>query len=1178
MKKAFKLRGINSLSLKFDLKMKLTLLFLMVSLFQLQASESFGQKSKITLNMANVSIEDVLTKIESLTEFKFLYNDSELDYNNIVFINAEEEPLPSVLQRLFVNSNISYTLMDKQIILKNKKDTAKAFQNNESLLSIEQNFKISGHVVDQNDVPLPGANIIEKGTTRGTLTDFDGNFSFTVANKNSVIEISYIGFKTVEIKVGDHTKFNIKLEPGTSSLDEVVLIGYGSKKREEISSAVSTINSTQLADNTVGVTSFDRSLSGLAKGVNIKTTSGAPGAGVDINIRGYTSPFSGSDNNPLFVIDGVPIQTNPTTIYTDKTVYTEVQNPLLSINPNDIETIDILKDAAATAIYGSRGANGVIIVNTKKGKKNDMVNINLSTSITLSTPINTQDYLNTDEFKNYLDVYFANTFEAVNKGLVSPTILNNYRDMYNLNPDNTYAGLKQSFFGNADTDWNKAVYRNPAYSKNYNLSITGGSEKTSYYVSGGYTDQEGIVKNDTFDNYSLRFGLDTKLNKVFDMGINISLGYSDRFRGTAYDDFYDFVLHARPDIPVFDENGKPTRMPMVYGPGLVGTTANPYGQSTLHSNTTNAYNVIGNYYFKANIDDNFSVKASVNGSYMYTKSYKYTPYSLVGIELPAYGFTLTPSESYAFDSKSLITNLTTDLTANYSNKFDKHQVDALIGYSWLRNNIDKSYTDLTGFPDDYVLTNASNANLTSIDATAVESGLNSFLARASYNYDSKYFMTATMRMDKSSKFAPGNKEAFFPSLAASWNISKETFLEDSETINLLRLRASIGKTGSTNLGDFVFLQGFSAGIREEAFYNGNTAIGLGNQLANENAGWETTNEVNIGLDFKLFKNRFSGSIDLYNRKTTGALVNTPIPLEAGLSNFTSNFIDLTNKGFELEFGGDILKFDNLQWRASVNISKNINKIDRLTSAIGSNVNSPYETGKEINLIRGYVVEGIYQSQNEIDDLNTNSPTGIYSTIGTVGPGDYRYKDVNGDGELTIEDSYGIIGSSQPDFFGGFNSSISYKSFQLAAYFNFSYGSEIRVNDGTYLNGSPNFNPIQRYNVQHRWSPTNTGATLPQLVYRGSSDINMKTSTANVYDGSYLRLRNIQLTYNLSPEIARMLFIKRASVFVSGSNLFTWTNFMGMDPENGNGSASPNQLSGLQYPNSKAWSLGINFNF
>ncbi|WP_084470681.1 SusC/RagA family TonB-linked outer membrane protein [Cellulophaga geojensis] len=1160
--------------------MRIFLIFFCTTVFGLTPNEILSQNAMVSIDADKVmTVDEIFNLIMNQTDYNFVYQADMFKNSPKVPLEKGSIKVNTLLNKALNNGNYKVGVNKNNIVI--TKTNAK---------NVQEQLVLTGVITDSNGVPLPGITVYVTDKEpksinssvdffiRGTATDFDGNFTIKAEEGNYIVT-SGIGYDFYSQKVSkDQTNLKIVLEEKASELDEVVLVGYGTQTRGEISSAISTVQRKDIAKNVVGQTSFDRSLSGLVKGVNVKSTSGAPGAGIDINIRGYTSPFSGSDNNPLYVIDGVPFQANPTTIRGDETTFTEIQNPLLSINPDDIESFDVLKDAAATAIYGSRGANGVIIVKTKKGKVGEKMNVTYATDITLSKPIKTYDYLNAAENKEYLDTYFANTFDAVERGVVPLSGLFSFSDMINFNPDFTYGGLNDSYFGTADTDWNDEVYRSTAITKTHNLTIRGGGQKTAYSISGGYTDQEGIVKNDNFDQYNLRLSIDTKINKIFSTGTNINLSHSKRVTGQGYGGFEDSGLNARPDVPVFDEDGNPTRIEGAYF-GFPSTSASPYANYTLQENITKAFNVLGNVYFKADITNNFSVKADINGSYLTTSNYTFRPNTIVGLEVPAFGITNESSASFAYDSDATNTNITTDLTANYNNKFGKHSIGGLLGYSWLRISNDRTFLFLQDFPDDFILTNASNANTSTASSSIIESGLNSFFGRASYNYDSKYFLNVTLRSDKSSKFAPGKKEAFFPSLAASWNVTRENFLKESKILNNLILRASIGKTGSTNLGDFTFLQGFERGFRQAGLYAGNSSIGLGEDLANENASWEETEEVNFGVNFGFFNSRLRGSVDIYDRKTTGALVNTPIALESGLSNFTSNFIDLSNKGFEIELGGDIIKTNNFKWSAAVNVSKNKNTIDKLTSTLGSDVLSPYEVGREINLIRGYVVEGIYQTDEEVTALNTSAPNGVYSTIGTVGAGDYKYKDINNDGQITVEDSYGIIGSSQPDYFGGFNTSIAYKSFELSAYFNFSQGGESGIFDGaSTINQDPRLNTVARNIGDNRWSPTNTDATLPQLVYRGSGDVNTLRSTANLFDTSYVRLKNIQLAYNFSSEITEAIGVSNALIFIGGANLVTWTNFPGLDPENGFGEASSIQYSGRSYPNAKSWSLGIKVNF
>ncbi|WP_394972835.1 SusC/RagA family TonB-linked outer membrane protein [uncultured Croceitalea sp.] len=1143
--------------------------------FSFSPNDIFSQKEKIDIEQdMTITVDEVFEIIKSQTNYTFIYQEDLFKNAPLVHLTKGKIKINLLLEKSL--STESYQLNFDNV------GTITVQTKPQLNTNTAQERVLSGKVTDESGIGLPGVNVIVK--QRGVTTDIDGSYKITV-KIGDVVSYSYLGFETQEITVASQLFVNIILKERTNELEEVVLVGYGVQRREEVTSAVSSVKSKDITKNSVGQVSFDRSLSGLIKGVNVNSNSGAPGSSIDINIRGFTSPFAGSDNNPLFVIDGVPFQARPTSLRNDETRFTQAQNPLLAINPNDIESIDVLKDAAATAIYGSRGANGVVIVNTKKGKKNTGPQVSWSSSVTMSDPIATQDYLSTSQWKDYLNVLFTNTSNAIETGAFNPFTLFTFANlgMINLTPGFLYDGLNEDFFGTENVDWNDVIY-NTGYTQNYNLSIRGGSKSTSYSFSAGFTDQEAIVINDDFKQYSLRMAIDSKLSDVVEIGTNLNLGYNKRARGSGIGEFGEGGQNFRPDLPVFDEFGNPTRSPGLFFGFFPGVLPNPFA-SQLHKNNTRGYNVLGNTFLKVNLDKNFYVKADLNGSFLLTKSYLFEPKSIVGSDVPAFGRIADPSNSFGRDNESIVSNLTTDLTANYTNSFGKHNINVLLGYSWFRGADERTNSFLTGFPDDFILTNPSNATSSDISSSIIEQGLNSALGRISYNYDSKYFLTASIRRDASSRFGPEEQEGYFPSLSLGWNMAKENFLQDSDLINLMRLRASAGITGNNNLPDFGFLQGFAPGFRTAGTYAGQPAIGFRDQLANPSLSWEETKEVNLGLDFGLLKNRLRGSFDIYNRKTTGALLQTPIPFENGLQRFTSNFADLTNQGFEVEIGGDIVANDNWTWSLSANLSKNNNRVDRLSQIFSEDARRPYEVGEEINLIRGIKVLGIVQNQTEVDALNAAAPGGSYidpSLGGVLLPGDYLYEDTNGDGVITFDDFTAIIGKTLPDFFGGINTKLRYKGLDLAAYFNFVSGGEVFLNNRPNLN-SVTTNTIPSFNVENRWSPTNTDATLPQIIYR-PNDFNNFPNSEQVADRSFIRLKNIQLGYNLPKTAISIWGLSNAYIFVSGSNLITWTNFPGLDPENSgltNSSGTRDGIAGFggsSYPNAKSWSFGINLNF
>ncbi|TGV00560.1 SusC/RagA family TonB-linked outer membrane protein [Flavivirga rizhaonensis] len=1167
--------------------MRATIFLLCLSVFSITPNNVLSQDAKIKIEKnVNVTVDEVFDLIMSQTDYTFIYQvDMFKDYPKV---NVKKGTIKAnkLLEKSLSIGDFNFVISGNNTII---------IQQDSEF----QELNISGKVTDVNGLPIAGITVYvtdrkpegdrvsNNFVIRGTSTDFDGTFSLEAKEGYYLVAFG-LGYEYVSQQVTTQTTYNITLKERIAELDEVVLIGYGSTTREEVSSAISSIKSEEINQNVIGNASFDRALSGLIKGVQIQQNIGRPGSSVDINIRGITSPFGSSDNNPLFVIDGVPFQVNPAfkNTITDETRFAETPNPLLGINPQDIESIDVLKDAAATSIYGSRGANGVIIVNTKKGEKGKKMRVNLSVSTTFGKPINTLDWLNADEFKEFSEAYIISSVEAANAGNIFPQSLqfgmadlDVVFDFSTFTFQTTYNGLNDSYFGDANTNWNDVVYRDAAATQKYNLSINGGSERSSYYLSLGYIDQEGLLLNDEFKQYNFRLGLDSQISKHIKMGANANLSYTDNFSGYSNSNGnLNQILDARPDFAPRNEEGEYNYPPSRFFGFFDQESPNPLAFTTENKADRKSYTALGNVYIESEVLKNLTVRGQVNGSFFFTDNNTYNPDFAGTFGITPFDPPRGPANSTLTLSKSIATSITTDVTTTYRNTFGNHSILGLLGFSWQRDKGDRNLFLFQGFPDDDISTTATNAEQNiSASNFREEIGLNSIFSRVSYNYKNRYFLTANIRRDKSSRFGPNNKEAYFPSVAASWNIANEEFLKSSNLVNTLRLRASLGEVGSNNTGEFVYLQFFNRGARGNGLYNGQVASGLNDILPNPDIRWEVTKEFNIGLDFTLFNGRLRSSFDVYNKQTTDALIGPAFALESGATDYTENFADLSNKGIEFEISGDILRSKDFRWSAGFNISKNENELKKFNAdGIDPFLIDRFEIGREIGLIRGHIVEGIFQDPAEV----AASPT---QTSGT-GVGDYKYKDISGpngtpDGIIDDNDRE-ILGSTQADFFGGFNSAIQYKGFELSAFFNFSKGTESLVDFGISDPLNPQFgsNVQRRFSHPFRWSPTNTDATLPRLV-SGDPNQNNRISTANVYDSSYLRLRNIQLKYNLNKKITDKLGLTNLSVYVSGSNLKTWTDFPGVDPEAGGGiSASGGFDNGGAYPNAKSWSLGVNVNF
>ena len=1163
MKKLPNLIRFEQPFLKFDLKMKLTVLFLLTSITFIHANDSFGQLNKLSLNVHQLTTADVLDKIENTTGYLFVYNIKSVDLQRVITINLEEEKIENVLNKLFLNTNTDYKISGSHIILSAKKTVATPISTAiEEVVAID----IRGKVTNEFGDPLQKASIKVKGTDLAVFSDNEGNFSISVPTTETILIFSYVGFQTQEVVVGNTDFITVKLKFQVETMQEIVIIGYDKESRTKVTGAVSSIDKKDITQLSVGNIGFDKALGGLAPGVQVSQNSGRPGEPVRLNIRGLTSPLSGSLNQPLFVIDGVAFNADALA----------GSNPLLALSPNDIEKIDILKDAAATAIYGSRGANGVVIVSTKRGTKNQKTAVDFSYTTTLAEPINTLKALDAKQYRAFYDTLLSNSVNSLNDAT-----LDFFYDVDLMNIGNVeldfdtflynYNGLNDSYFGTANTNWNKETFRKVALTNQYNLNVRGGSESTNYSFGLSAVNQEGLVINEKYDQYNLRMAIDTKVSSKVSMGVTANVSHTKNLSGEAKDFGFTTVntsnVIARPDLAVRDENGMFIDQ-SDYQYGFETFEPNPVAK--LQNKSENrSYNFIGNTFLEAKVAKGLVLRGELNTGVFYNDSNLFIPKTTS----TNFGF---PNESNLITGNGLSSNITSNLTAKYDFYAGDHNFKALVGYAWDRTKRRYSSVFYTGFPDDEILIDPNSAaQITSFSSSKSESGINSIFSRLSYSYDDLYNLTVNFRRDESSKFGPGNKSGYFPSVAASWNIANEDFMK-MEDLNVLKFRASFGKVGSANTADFAYLQFF--GTNSGTKYGGNTAINPSNILPNKNIAWETTKEINLGLDFKAFSHRLYGSIDAYSRKTTGALAPTPIPFELGPLTYFSNLMDVSNKGIEINIGADVIRTEDFIWSMNVNWATNKNKLDRLN---GANINQfsldYYIEGQPIGTIKGYKVEKIFQDQAEIDQLNQDAPNGFYSSP-SLSVGDYKFRDLNNDGQITTEDR-AVIGSIQPNFFGGFSNTFTYKNISLSAFFQYSVGAESlwdAIPTGVY--NSLGQNKLAEYGL-NTWTPENTEARYAKAVYTDPAG-NARTSDKYLFDTSYLRLKNIQLNYTFEKAVVEKLMLSRATIFLAASNIVTWTKWPGIDPEifSERGGVTDQVQNEDPYPLAKSFSFGVQLQF
>ena len=1044
----------------------------------------------------------------------------------------------------------------------------------------QQKGFITGLVVDETGEPVVGANIVVKGTTTGTTTGLDGRFSLAVDGAHVTLVISYVGYERMELQAAAGNTLDIHLVPDSKMLDDLVVIGYGSKDKKSLTSSISSLKNNDIERLAQSASTVDGMLGGAVKGVLSVQSSGAPGAGPLINVRGITSPLPRDkmlkqSNAPLYVIDGMPYFIEDNSL-----------NPLLAISPYDIESVDILKDASATAIYGSRGANGVVIVKTRNGRKNEKMTIDAGYTLSIGNPIKEYSPLTPEEFRQLQREIMDETVRHIREnegGMMDETkyrvlqsfgkveaTLDETSYLYKLT---AYNGIRDDAFGRTNTNWNDEITHRNAATHQYYVSLRGGSAVTNYSVSLNAMDQEGLMKNDRLKHYGGRMAIDTEISKRVKAGATLSYSGSARNSGNLREGFQEGLTtwRMRPDLPVRDEQGNYLRFDATPFYGVPIMSPNPVAVRD-RKNRSVSNQFMGNGYADVTIIEGLKAHAEVNVSIFGQRDRTFIPshaQSLIpGAELKA-----ELNEEY-----NTTTQTSANLRIDYNRSFGQHNLAALLGMGADRTYHQLRSLSANDFFNESILDNIGSANtyLPITDAYA-RGGLNSTYARVSYDYEQRYLAELSVRSDASSKFGPNNRTATFPAVSLGWRLCNEKCLAGQRSwLDDLKLRLSWGKTGSTNVDDFSYLRYYSKGGR----YGEKPGVWLERNLPNRDIRWEITTEYNGGLDFSFFDHRLYGSIDVYNRTTKGALVNSPYLAESGMNSYTSNLIDMSNRGFELELGGDIVRTADFTWSTSFNIASNRNKVLRLN---GANLNSQMQDliveGEPVGVIKGYRVKGIAKDRATIDRLNAQAAAKGHGTYqNSLGVGDYILEDVNGDGHITSDDRT-VIGSPQPKFFGGWNHTLTYRNVDLSFFMQFSQGGKALYSDiGLDLEGTLG-QSITRETFNRTWTPERRDALFPRLVYGQYSSYNSKFNDRMLYSTSYLRMKNITLTYRLPKAALRVVGAQSASIFGMVTNLFTITSWPGLDPELvGSGIHRGQGNDTDPYPLSRTVAFGVHLQF
>lgn len=1111
--------------------MKIGLILLLVAFMQLRAESSYSQVASFSLSLNNTTIEKVLDQIEVESEFSFLIVDKSLDMGKLVNIHVDKRNITDVLDQLFTGTNVQYRIMDRQILLSKKE--ANQVSQQKSLL-------LKGHIIDETGEPVIGANVVIKGTIIGTVTDVDGNFVIEAPDK-SILQVSYIGYLSKEIKVVGDKLLAITLAEDTRNLDEVVVVGFGTQKKINLTGSVTSISSKELAERPQP--NVQNMLQGKVAGMQIVSNTAQPGKdGGLIAIRGKGS--FGASSDPLVLIDGVPGELN-------------------TIAPEDVESISVLKDAASASIYGARAANGVILISTKKGKEGKaQISYNFNYGWQQATGLGDQIW----DSATYMDLY-NQMADRMGGG----------RTKYPQELINKYKDPNRDMNRFPDYNWMEETFET-GHTMNHNLGISGGTDKLTYNVSLGYLNQEGLLDAHSYDRYTGLMNLEAKIHDWIKIGATASF-----YNGVTKEPW-----HTNEQIVLLVASSRPMTKPYLPdGSGRYSYLSNPetYGGEWQNRNPVWNMNESSRKYenWRANgqlyFDIDFFKKENMKLTWSTKGGFRYSDQFMQEHQGPTDGYYYLKEADYkqggrdeyilATDffpgttgnvnkgERTIYTMLYTTLNFDWTLKKD-HVFNAMLGYQDEGNN----YRFISGTRIKYPSNSMTELDGGSTDGQSLSGGMSQFALRSlfgrlNYSYKSKYLVEANFRYDGTSRIYKDNRWGVFPSFSGAWRVSEETFIKENISwIDNLKIRASWGKLGNSEIGNYPYQDVYST-----TSYVFNDAIQQGvlqTVLKDKTLKWETTAATNLGIDMSLANGLFSLTFDWYNKVTDGILSQAAIPMSVGMSAPTINYGKLQNRGVEFEVGHQN-KIGDFSYGVSFMTSINRNKVLELRApSYGSYI---YEVGKPYGEHYLYIWDGIFQSDEDIKSSPThpNSPK----------PGDIKFKDLNGDNKIDSKDRQMVEGV-YPKMLYSFNLNLGYKNFDLTAFFQGISGQKIWTN----FFGEDPFSQGQSPNSKflNAWTPENTNTDVPAIYSFGYAPMTGTRSTYNLKDASYLRLKNLQIGYNVPKAFISKLGIDYVRIYFSGENLLTFTPYPDYDPERkGDGWH-------VQYPQAKTYSIGLNVKF
>jgi len=978
-----------------------------------------------------------------------------------------------------------------------------------------QKISVTGKVTDaSNGLPLFGVSIGITGTTAGTISDVDGNFTIQVPSKDAILVFSSVGYMPQHIVVGGNSQLNIALVLEMTQLEQIVVVGYGTQRKKDLTGSIALVSTKEI--KSLAVPSVGDALQGRAAGVQV-ISSGTPGSDATIRIRGVGTI---NNNNPLLVIDGVPVSSG-----------------LNTLNMNDVESMQVLKDASATAIYGSRGANGVVIITTKRGK-GDRSHLDFNYFFGMQKATNVVKMLNASEFASLHNDVMANAGLLQNPAYADPASLGE------------------------GTDWLGELF-SPAPMQSFSLSYSGSSEKTNVYVSGNYLSQDGIVTNTGYKKLTLQFNSDTKVFDNLKFGNSLTLNNDVKTSGN-----YSIrnTMLALPTQPLYQEDGNysgPVQQPM-----WDGDIVNPIGMAKTVDNSTLGYNLIGSLYGEYEIIKGLKIKSTFGLQANFWNSRTWAP---------DYQWNSSINEnSYLYEQYNKNLTWLWDNTATYEKAFGKNNIALMAGISAQENEYHYMNGSKISFASNLTQQMDNGTLQPTLGGSTSSWSLLSYIGRANYVYNEKYLATATVRYDGSSRFGEGNKWGLFPSGSLAWRISEEDFMKSLTFINSMKVRAGYGVTGNQEIGDYSF-----ASALQTIKYNFNNSIVnavVPQMMPNPNVQWEEQKQLNIGFDASMFKSRIEVTVDAYIKNTENMLVPMSVPVSTGYSDVYVPYINagkMENKGIEFTIDSRNLVGD-FTWNTSFNFSYNQNEVKSLndtvpmtSGSIGLNYNlALIEAGHPVNEFYGFIIEGIFQTQAEVDNHAVQVPGD--DPYNRTSAGDIRFKDLNNDGVINDLDR-AFTGNPNPTFIFALNNSFNYKGFDLSVFLQGVAGNKI-FNANRLYTEAMSVAQNQTIETRNRWTGEGTSNSMPRAIF---NDPNKNTRPSDLYveDGSYLRIKNVTLGYTLPAKLTEKAHMSSVRVYASGLNMYTFTKYTGFDPEVGTSGIDNNV-----YPVTATYSLGVNIGF